>query len=60
MGRRKAQSRPYIPMQNSHADIRRRIERMKYPQGRVVQSDQTLAEYLNSEQYEEFLKNQGK
>ena len=46
-------------MQNSHADIKRRIEMMS-PRRRVQQSDQTLAEYLDSEQYQEFLKNQSK
>jgi hypothetical protein len=32
---------------------------MKYPMGRVQQSDQTLEEYLDSPEYEEFLKNRG-
>lgn len=60
MGKHKnTEKRSYIPMQNSHADIKRRIEMMS-PHRRVQQSDQTLAEYLDSEQYQEFLKNQGK
>ena len=60
MGKHKnTEKRSYIPMQNSHADIKRRIEMMS-PRRRVQQSDQTLAEYLDSEQYQEFLKNQGK
>ena len=60
MGKHKnTEKRSYIPMQNSHADIKRRIDMMN-PSRRVQQSDQTLAEYLDSEQYQEFLKNQGK
>ena len=60
MGKHKnTEKRSYIPMQNSHADIKRRIEMMS-PHRRVQKSDQTLAEYLDSEQYQEFLKNQGK
>jgi hypothetical protein len=60
MGKHKStEKRSYIPEQDSHADIKRRLERMKYPLGRVKQSDQTLQEYLDSEQYQEFLKNRG-
>ena len=60
MGKHKStEKRSYIPEQDSHADIKRRLERMKYPLGRVKQSNQTLEEYLDSPEYVEFLKNKG-
>jgi hypothetical protein len=59
MGRHKAtEKRSYIPQQNSHADIRRRLERMKYPLGRVQQSNQTLEEAMGTEEYLEFVERQ--
>jgi hypothetical protein len=59
MGRHKAtEKRSYIPQQNSHADIRRRLEIMKYPLGRVQQSDQTLEEAMGTEEYLEFVERQ--
>jgi hypothetical protein len=59
MGRHKAtEKRSYIPQQNSHADINRRLERMKYPLGRVQQSNQTLEEAMGTEEYLEFVERQ--
>jgi hypothetical protein len=59
MGRHKSiEKRSYIPQQNSHADIKRRLERMKYPMGRVQQSNQTLEEAMGTEEYLEFVERQ--
>jgi|688.fasta_scaffold37923_2 hypothetical protein len=59
MGKHKStEKRSYIPQQNSHADIKRRLERMKYPMGRVQQSDQTLEEAMGTEEYLEFAERQ--
>lgn len=59
MGKHKStEKRSYIPQQNSHADIKRRLERMKYPMGRVQQSDQTLEEAMGTEEYLEFVERQ--
>jgi hypothetical protein len=59
MGKHKStEKRSYIPQQNSHADIKRRLERMKYPMGRVQQSDQTLEEAMDTEEYLEFAERQ--
>jgi hypothetical protein len=59
MGRHKStEKRSYIPQQNSHADIRRRLEIMKYPLGRVQQSNQTLEEAMGTEEYLEFVERQ--
>jgi hypothetical protein len=59
MGKHKStEKRSYIPQQNSHADIKRRLERMKYPMGRVQQSNQTLEEAMGTEEYLEFVERQ--
>jgi hypothetical protein len=59
MGRHKAtEKRSYIPLQNSHADIKRRLEIMKYPMGRIQQSNQTLEEAMGTEEYLEFVERQ--
>ena len=59
MGKHKStEKRSYIPEQNSHADIKRRLERMKYPLGRVKQSNQTLEEAMGTEEYQKLVERQ--
>jgi hypothetical protein len=59
MGKHKStEKRSYIPLQNSHADIKRRLERMKYPLGRVQQSNQTLEEAMGTEEYQKLVERQ--
>jgi hypothetical protein len=58
MGRHKAtEKRSYIPLQNSHTDIKRRLEMMSHFSS-IQQSNQTLEEAMGTEEYLEFVERQ--
>ena len=59
MGRRKSNVRSYIPPQRSIADINRMISAKRLPGRDLPKSDMTLDEYMNSQDYQDFLNKKG-